>query len=113
MQDINREPQFDYEVAQIPENRARNRFGNIFPCTYRTKGEKQSHECWLCTVYAWLILSNRSLDLCKHAHAEIYIHNSKCHYVLDDFNRVVLKSVPDEGNSDYINASYLDVSLHC
>ena len=35
MQDIDRDPQFDYEVAQITENRARNRFGNIFPCTYK------------------------------------------------------------------------------
>jgi hypothetical protein len=31
-QAIERSPQSDYTVAQIPENRARNRFRNIFPC---------------------------------------------------------------------------------
>ena len=30
---IEKSPQSDHEVALIPENRARNRFGNIFPCT--------------------------------------------------------------------------------
>ena len=44
LQDIDRNPQFDYEVAKIPENRARNRFGNIFPCTY--KKEKSVHSCY-------------------------------------------------------------------
>ena len=48
VQDIDRDPQFDHEVAQVPENRARNRFGNIFPCTYK---EKQLLEC----SYAWLV----------------------------------------------------------
>ena len=28
----------------------------------------------------------------------------------DDFNRVILKRKPGEENSDYINASYIDVS---
>jgi len=31
--------------------------------------------------------------------------------VVDDHSRVHLESLPDEPNSDYINANYLDVSL--
>ena len=29
----------------------------------------------------------------------------------DDFSRVVLEKLPDEPDSDYVNASYMDVSL--
>ena len=32
IQTVERSPQADYEVAMIPENKLRNRFGNIFPC---------------------------------------------------------------------------------
>lgn len=31
-------------------------------------------------------------------------------YVPDDYNRVVLDSIPREPDSDYVNASYVDVS---
>ena len=31
-QTIDKSPQSSCEVAKIPQNRARNRFGNIFPC---------------------------------------------------------------------------------
>ncbi len=32
----------------------------------------------------------------------------------DDFNRVILKTIPEVDNSDYVNASYVDVSMiHC
>ena len=31
-QAIERSPQADYDTAKIPKNKARNRFGNIFPC---------------------------------------------------------------------------------
>ena len=31
---------------------------------------------------------------------------------LDDNNRVVLSNIPDVEHSDYINASYIDVSQH-
>ena len=30
-------------------------------------------------------------------------------YFVDDFNRVVLKTLPAKEHSDYINASYVDV----
>ena len=29
---------------------------------------------------------------------------------LDDYNRVILKTIPEVEHSDYINASYIDVS---
>ena len=32
IQALKRSPQADCEVAKIPENEARNRFTNIFPC---------------------------------------------------------------------------------
>ena len=34
-----------------------------------------------------------------------------CLFVADDHNRVKLTKVPGEIGSDYINASYIDVSL--
>lgn len=33
-------------------------------------------------------------------------------YLLDDKNRVILPVVKDVENSDYINASYIDVSIY-
>jgi protein tyrosine phosphatase len=33
-------------------------------------------------------------------------------YLSDDYNRVVLDQLPDVPDSDYINASYVDVSIH-
>ena len=33
-----------------------------------------------------------------------------CDVCVDDFNRVVLSTLPDVKYSDYINASYVDVS---
>ena len=35
-QTIDKSPQSSCEVAKIPQNRARNRFGNIFPCKLYT-----------------------------------------------------------------------------
>ena len=34
------------------------------------------------------------------------------HLNSDDFNRVVLSEIPDVEHSDYINASYVDVSTY-
>lgn len=33
-------------------------------------------------------------------------------YLSDDYNRVVLDQLPDVPDSDYINASYVDVSIY-
>lgn len=33
--------------------------------------------------------------------------------VSDDYNRVVLDTIPDIPDSDYVNASYVDVSMEC
>ena len=37
-----------------------------------------------------------------------FLSLSSC--ILDDYNRVVLKTTPEVEHSDYINASYIDVS---
>ena len=34
-------------------------------------------------------------------------------YVVDDCNRIKLREIPDVEGSDYINASYMDVSFFC
>ena len=36
LQSIEKSPQAEYNIAQIPENKARNRFANIFPCEWIT-----------------------------------------------------------------------------
>ena len=33
-------------------------------------------------------------------------------FFLDDYNRVVLQTLPGQPDSDYINASYVDVSIN-
>lgn len=43
-------------------------------------------------------------------HKESNINNTNC-LVADDYNRVVLNSVDDTPDADYINASYVDVSI--
>ena len=40
-----------------------------------------------------------------HVIINIHLHS-------DDFNRVVLSEIPDVEHSDYINASYVDVSTY-
>ena len=80
LQTIEKSPQADHDIALIPQNRARNRFGNIFPC--------------------------------KHTTLELNVHGciqELCVFFSDNFNRVVLKDIPQEEHSDYINASYVDV----
>ena len=65
MQDIERDPQFDYEVAQIPENRARNRFGNIFPCMYNyCMNDWLTHTCILTMCWTYLSLSYTNIHTC-------------------------------------------------
>ena len=43
---------------------------------------------------------------------QVFILNINLFLCLDDNNRVVLSNIPDVEHSDYINASYIDVSEH-
>lgn len=40
----------------------------------------------------------------------LFAQNLFCFYLSDDYNRVVLTTIEDIPDSDYINASYVDVS---
>ena len=42
---------------------------------------------------------------------KLYNQQCICKVCVDDFNRVVLSALPDVKHSDYINASYADVSM--
>ena len=43
IQAIERAPRVDHEVAKVSQNRARNRFANIFPCTQVVIGIHKGH----------------------------------------------------------------------
>ena len=80
VQSVSKHPQSSYSVAEIPHNKLKNRFANIFPCKpYRRN----------LFVY----------------HDKEY--NQKL--MTDDSSRVKLKEISGEDGSDYINASHLDV----
>jgi len=59
-------------------------------------------------VYNWLCSLKRLIIY-------IYIYTYIFIYLLltDDYNRVVLEPLDDTPDSDYINASYVDVSKLC
>ena len=81
-QSIPTAPLAAYDVSKMPCNLPKNRFENIFPC----------EEVY---VVITLLLMNCCLaPLCS----------------ADDTSRVVLSTIPSKVGSDYINASYIDVS---
>ena len=53
------------------------------------------------------------------SHAQLKIYHGSCFLAgfIDDFSRVKLNTLPGEEGSDYINASFVDVSsiwqIHC
>ncbi len=53
------------------------------------------------------LLTYNILYILMNIHIIINIHMHS-----DDFNRVVLSEIPDVERSDYINASYVDVSTY-
>ena len=60
-----------------------------------------------CTTFNSLRFNNFNAILLN---IHIFIIQQICHMCTDDFNRIVLSTVPNVDNSDYINASYVDVS---
>ena len=66
-------------------NRKKNRFANISACK-------------LLAIYSFAYEKSRNKCLFSHLNT-------------DDDNRVILNKL-EEGDSDYINASYVDVSIH-
>ena len=69
-------------------NREKNRFANISACK-------------LLAIYSFAYGNNeKSRNKCLFSHLNT-----------DDDNRVILNKL-EEGDSDYINASYVDVSIH-
>ena len=80
MQSVSKQPQSTHSVADIPHNKLKNRFANIFPCKPR-----DVQHCSILNTTA--------------THVDI----------TDDSTRVKLKEIPGQDGSDYINASHLDV----
>jgi hypothetical protein len=64
MQAIEKSPQSECEMAQIPENRARNRFGNIFPCKHSELhvGAHIEMFCWEGVSIAAVVLNKQLVD---------------------------------------------------
>ena len=77
---------FDYkshDVSSIYENRPKDRFQNIYPCMHGMS----IVVCIIKLFRIWLFL------------------------IIVDDNRVTLKCLPGDDSSDYINASFVGVSL--
>ena len=67
--------------------------------------------CEITIMYCPKKLSLSAMSNCALL-VQSYIFNKYlCDICVDDFNRVVLSTLPEVKYSDYINASYVDVSM--
>ena len=79
IQSLHSTPQASHTASDLPYNKGRNRFIDIFPCELKPKSFIGVARCD--TIYN----------------------------VTDDYNRVKLNKIPNNEGSDYINASFISV----
>jgi len=65
------------------------------------------HEVYICFVSGSAIVKY----IIATAVVLFVFYSVECNFFLDDHSRVVLDKIEEDENSDYVNASYIDVSF--
>ena len=102
-----------FGTANFPVNKGKNRLVNILPCTYECLAylgyylNISMRSFRACRSTIWLELKYSVLCIVKHTAASVFVKT----VVTVESSRVALQQIRGVEGSDYINASYIDVSL--
>ena len=101
-------PRMEWEVAEMPQNRVKNRYTNILACKFYLLRN--------CLWYIPIQYGNDSAKLIFHLSLKLLFKCSKVKkdiwFLPDDHSRVkLLPTEDDEEGSDYINANYMPVGF--